>query len=71
MRSLCVQICQTSGDQQTQIVPRHTGKLGLMNLRGKKERSNARGELRLRQTVREIGIKVAQQLLEEEGKMEE
>ena len=36
-----------------------------MNFRGKKERSNARGELRLRQTVREIGIKVAQQLLEE------
>ena len=36
-----------------------------MNLRGKKERSNARGESRRRQTVREIGIKVAQQLLEE------
>ena len=36
-----------------------------MNLRGKKERSNARGESRLRQTVNEIGIKVAQQLLEE------
>ena len=68
MRSLC-QICQTSGDHQIKIVPQRTGKLGLMNFRGKKERSNARGESCLRQTVREIGIKVAQQLLEEEGKM--